>query len=62
MKALKGSAEEKALLQRYTRQLDQQEDRLVTLQNQVSDLEAKKNKAAEDLTQMIQSIVMDESF
>jgi hypothetical protein len=34
MKALKGSAEEKALLQRYTRQLDQQEDRLAALKNQ----------------------------
>jgi hypothetical protein len=30
MKTLKGSAEEKALLQRYTRQLDSQEDRLNT--------------------------------
>jgi hypothetical protein len=30
MNALKGSTEERALLQRYTRQLDSQEDRLVT--------------------------------
>jgi chromosome segregation ATPase len=62
MKALKGSAEEKALLQRYTRQLDQQEDRLSTLQKEISDLEAKKGKADEDLTQMIQAIVLDENF
>ncbi len=62
MKALKGSAEEKALLQRYTRQLDQQEDRLTALQTEVSALNAKKDKAGEDLTQMVQSIVLDERY
>ncbi len=62
MKALKGSAEEKALLQRYTRQLDQQEDRLTALQKEVSDLGDKKEKADEELSQMMQSIVLDESF
>jgi len=62
VKALKGSAEEKALLQRYTRQLDQQEDRLVTLQNQVADLNGKKVKADDELSQMIQAIVVDEKF
>jgi septal ring factor EnvC (AmiA/AmiB activator) len=45
MKALKGSAEEKSLLQRYTRQLDSQEDRLNTLQKQISDLQERKEKA-----------------
>ena len=30
IKALKGSSEEKALLQRYTKELDDQEDRLLT--------------------------------
>jgi SMC interacting uncharacterized protein involved in chromosome segregation len=62
MKALKGSSEEKALLQRYTRQLDQQEDRLVTLQNEVGDLNCKKVKADAELSQMIQTISMDEKF
>jgi hypothetical protein len=61
-KALKGSAEEKALLQRYTRQLDQQEDRLVTLQNEVTDLNGKKVRADGELSQMIQAIVVDEKF
>ena len=37
MKALKGSAEEKTLLQRYTRQLEQQEDRLAALKSQIED-------------------------
>ena len=31
MKALKGSSEERSLLQRYTKQLDSQEDRIATL-------------------------------
>jgi SMC interacting uncharacterized protein involved in chromosome segregation len=62
MKALKGSAEEKALLQRYTRQLDQQEDRLVTLQKEVADLHGKKVQADEELSQMIQAIMVDEKF
>ena len=62
MKALEGSAEEKALLQRYTRQLDQQEDRLTALQKEVSDLGDKKEKADQELSQMMQSIVLDESF
>jgi hypothetical protein len=61
MKALKGTAEGKALLQRYTRQLDQQEDRLNTLQKEISDLQAKHAKAQEDLDQLIQSIALDES-
>ena len=35
MKALRGSAEEKQLLQRYTRQLDEQENTLATLQREI---------------------------
>ena len=62
MKALKGSAEEKALLQRYARQLDQQEDRLTALQNELADLTKKKEQADLELGQTIQAIVLDESF
>jgi hypothetical protein len=62
MKALKGSAEERALLQRYAHQLDQQEDRLNTLQKEISDLDAKKDKADQDLDEIIQGIVMDENL
>jgi len=62
MKALKGSSEEKALLQRYTRQLDQQEDRLGALQNEIAELNTRKDKADEELTQTTQSVVLDESF
>ena len=59
MKALKGSAEEKALLQRYTRQLDDQENRLDALRKEVSRLEAQQDKAQQELTRMIQEMSFD---
>jgi SMC interacting uncharacterized protein involved in chromosome segregation len=62
MKALKGSAEEKSLLQRYTRQLDSQEDRLNTLTKETSELQAKHTQAEEQLARMVQEITVDESF
>ncbi|HWY57326.1 MAG TPA: hypothetical protein VNZ03_22875 [Terriglobales bacterium] len=62
MKALKGSAEEKALLQRYTRQLDAQEDRLNTLNKEISDLQEKQNQARNQLDQIVQQITLDENF
>lgn len=62
MKALKGSAEEKALLQRYTRQLDSQEDRLNTLTKEIADLQEKQTQARNQLDQIVQQITLDESF
>lgn len=62
MKVLKGSAEEKALLQRYTRQLDQQEDRLNGLQKEISVLNEKKDKSEGELDQTIQAIALDETL
>ena len=62
MKALKGSAEEKALLQRYTHQLDSQEDRLNTLAKEISELQEKQNQARNQLDQIVQQITLDESF
>jgi hypothetical protein len=62
MKVLKGSPEERALLQRYTHQLDSQEDRLNTLAKEIADLQAQHDKADQDLDQMIQQITMDEKF
>jgi len=62
MKALKGSSEEKALLQRYARQLDQQEDRLNNLQKEINDLNAKKAQADVELDRIVQAIAMDESL
>ena len=62
MKALKGSAEEKALLQRYAHQLDSQEDRLNALNKEISDLQEKQAQARSQLDQIVQQITLDESF
>jgi hypothetical protein len=62
MKALKGSPEEKALLQRYTHQLDSQEDRLNTLTKEISDLQEKHVQAQAQLDHMVQEITLDEQF
>jgi len=60
MKALRGSAEEKALLQRYTKQLDAQEDQLATLQKQTEDLKAKRAALQAGLDAMVMEIQIDE--
>ena len=62
MKALKGSVEERALLQPYTRQLDSQEDGLNTLNKEAADLEEKRTQGKERLDRMIQDITMDQSL
>jgi len=62
MKALKGSAEEKALLQRYTHQLETQEDRLNALTKEISDLVEKQTQARAQLDQIVQSIGLDDKF
>jgi hypothetical protein len=62
MKALKGSAEEKTLLQRYTQQLNTQEDRLATLRSENAGLKAKRQQAEKDLDQMLQTLTLDETF
>ncbi len=62
MKALKGSSEEKALLQRYVGQLDSQESRLAALRKESSDLTAQQNQASSELDRMIMEVNLDESF
>jgi len=59
MKALKGSAEEKALLQRYTQQLNEQETRLETLRKEVAQFEQQSDSAQEALDKMIASLSFD---
>jgi hypothetical protein len=59
MKALKGSAEEKALLQRYTAQLNDQETRLDSLRKELADLEAQRQKAQSELDKMVQDLTLD---
>jgi len=62
MKALKGSSEEKALLQRYVGQLDTQESRLAALRKESSDLTVQENQARSELDRMILEVSVDESF
>jgi chromosome segregation ATPase len=62
MKALKGSAEEKTLLQRYTGELNKQEDRLASIRAELADLQQKRNDAAAELDQTVMAINIDESF
>jgi chaperonin cofactor prefoldin len=59
MKALKGSADEKSLLQRYMRQLNEQEDRLEALQKESDKLESQHNGAQEALDKMIRELSFD---
>ena len=62
MKALKGSAEERALIQRYTRELDSQEDKLAALRREKEDLDAKAVQMQQDLETMVNQVVLDERF
>ena len=59
MKALRGSAEEKQLLQRYTRQLDQQENRLDALKAQIDAQTQQLAKARAELAALIGSVSFD---
>jgi len=62
MKALKGSSEERALLQRYTKQLDSQEDRIATLRGETDGLRKQRDRARAELGLMIMDVNVDESF
>jgi hypothetical protein len=62
MKALKGTSEERSLLQRYVGQLDSQETRLDALRKQSEDLTAQENQANSELDLMIMSVDLDEHF
>ncbi len=59
MKALRGSAEERALLQRYTRQLDEQETQLETLRKKIKDTEAQRDAANEKLQKRIGDLQLE---
>lgn len=56
---LRGSAEEKALLQRYTRQLDEQETRLDGLRKKIQETEAQRDKENELLEKMIDALQIE---
>lgn len=62
MKALRGSAEEKALLQRYTGELDQQETELDSLRKTIQSTEAQRDKADDQLENMVQNAQLEAAF
>ncbi len=59
LKALKGSAEERALTERYTQQLADQENRLAALQKESDDLSAQRDKAQQELNALIEGLTID---
>ena len=59
LKALKGSAEEKSLTQRYTKQLSGQETYLDQLRKEKEDFEKKSAEAQEQLDKMIEELAME---
>jgi uncharacterized protein (DUF3084 family) len=59
LKALKGTSEEKALVQRYTRQLDEQENRLAALQKETKQFEAQMQSAQQVFENMVDELSFD---
>jgi hypothetical protein len=59
MKALKGSVEEKTLVARYVRELNEQEDRVQSLHREMTDLEQKREAAQKTLNDMIEGLQME---
>jgi hypothetical protein len=55
MKALRGSAEEKQLLQRYTRQLDDQENKLEALRREIATTTSRRDAARQELNALVES-------
>ena len=56
LKALGSRTEEKALVGRYTRQLDEQETRLDVIKREVADREAKRTKLQSELDGLVQGL------
>jgi hypothetical protein len=61
MKALKGSVEEKALLLRYTRQLNLEEDRLAVLAKEIAGLKGQRQSAGNELDRMIMEVSFEQN-
>jgi archaellum component FlaC len=59
MKALKGSVEEKTLVARYVRELNEQEDRVQSLHHEIADLQQKREAAQKTVNEMIEGLQME---
>ena len=62
MKALRGSPEEKALLSRYTGELNSQEDRLTALNQQQAQLRIQRTAADHEFQNKLQTVSLDETL
>ncbi len=62
MKVLKGGEEEKALLRRYTGELNSQEDRLTALRGQIAELKSKQQAEQDRLNDMLSKMTFDVTF
>ena len=58
MRSLKGSSEERQLMQRYVKQLDEQETRIETIRREVVSLTAERAKAQAELDKFIEGIAL----
>ncbi len=56
MKSLKGTSEERQLVQRYVKQLDDQENRLVVLRREIQTLTDERVKAQAELVRLIEAL------
>jgi hypothetical protein len=59
LKALEGSAAEKALTERYARQLSSQEDRLEVLRKEIEAAEAERAAKQQELTRLVNALNVD---
>ena len=59
MKALKGSTEEKALVERYVKELNEQEDRMQSLRHEITDLQQKRESAQKTLNETVEALQME---
>jgi len=59
MEALKGGTEAKALMQRYVRQLNDQEDRLESLKKKIKQLESRQATEQAKLDQIVLELSVD---
>ena len=62
MKALKGTSEERALLQRYTGELNTQEDKLAVLRTQLASLHAQRTATDAEFQAKLGAIDIDEAL
>ena len=62
LSALKGSAEERSLVKRYTTELNAQEDTLATLRRDLAGLQQQRQAADADLNNKIEALTLDEKI